>query len=150
MEEVQKAGCYLTERQYVSYSWKGDLVRNFVHGNIYGLSKLPNNNKTQPVVYLQPKIQVYRPQLRFDDCDRFELIFSNPCNEPNKLLVRVFDENWLELERRESLVPPKGLEVLDFDNRSRQMVLAENQSRIGLWRPIIFKYYESSFDVLHS
>jgi hypothetical protein len=34
-------------------------------------------------------------------------------------------------------------------NHPSQLVFVENQSRIGLWRPVIFKYYESYFDVLH-
>ena len=148
--EIQRAGCYLADRQYVSFLWKGDLVCNYAHGNIYGLSKLPNEDKIQSVVYLQPKIRVYRPQLRFDDCDRFELAYSNPCKESSELLVRIFDENWQELERRENKIPPRGLKILEFNNHSRQYVFVENQSWIGLWRPIIFKYYKSYFDVLHS
>ena len=149
LDEIQRAGCYLTDRQYVSYFKKGDAIHNYVHGNIYGLSKLATEDKTQSLVPMQRKNQVYRPQLRFDDCDRFELVYSNPAKEPLALIVRVFDANWKELERRDSLIPARGLEVLEFDNHSRELVLVENQSKIGLCRPIIFKHYESFFDVLH-
>ena len=149
MDEIQKAGCYLVDRQYVSYSWKDDIFLNYAHGNIYGLSKLATENKARSLVPMQRKTQIYRPQLRFDDCDKFELIYLNPAEEPLELLVRLFDDNWKELERRDSLIPARGLEVLEFDNHSRELVLVENQSKIGLCRPIIFKHYESFFDVLH-
>jgi hypothetical protein len=149
LEEIQRAGCYLTDRQYVSYLKKGDLIHNYVHGNIFGLSKLATDDTTRSLVPIQRKTQVYRPQLRFDDCDRFELVYSNPTEEPLTLLVRLFDANWNELERQVSLIPVGGLEVLEFDNHSRKLVLVENLSKIGLCRPIIFKYYESFFDVLH-
>jgi hypothetical protein len=149
MGEIQKAGCYLVDRQYVSYSWKDDIFFNYSHGNIYGLSKLATENKARSLVPMQRKTKVYRPQLRFDDCDRFELVYSNSAEEPLALLVRLFDANWKELERRDSLIPARGLEVLEFDNHSRELVLVENQSKIGLCRPIIFKHYESFFDVLH-
>jgi hypothetical protein len=149
MGEIQKAGCYLVDRQYVSYSWKDDIFFNYAHGNIYGLSKLATENKARSLVPMQRKTQIYRPQLRFDDCDNFELIYSNPAKEPLELLVRLFDDNWNEIERRDSLIPPRGLEVLKFDNKSRELVLVENQSQIGLCRPVIFKHYESFFDVLH-
>jgi hypothetical protein len=149
MDEILKAGCYLVDRQYVSYSWKDDIFFNYAHGNIYGLSKLGTENKVRSLVPTQRKTQIYRPQLRFDDCNNFELIYSNPAEEPMELLVRLFDDNWKELQRRESLIPARGLEVLEFENHSRELVLVENQSRIGLCRPIIFKHYESFFDVLH-
>jgi hypothetical protein len=149
MGEVQKAGCYLVDRQYVSYSWKDDIFFNYVHGNIYGLSKLATENKARSLVPMQRKTQIYKPQLRFDDCDSFELIYSNPAEETLELLVRLFDENWNEIERRDSFIPSRGLEVLKFENSSRKLVLVENQSQIGLCRPIIFKHYESFFDVFH-
>ena len=110
---------------------------------------MATEDKTRSLVPMQRKNQVYRPQLRFDDCDRFELVYSNPAKKPLALIVRVFDANWKELERRDSLIPARGLEVLEFDNPSRELVLVENQSKIGLCRPIIFKHYESFFDVLH-
>jgi hypothetical protein len=147
--EIQKAGCHLVDRQYVSYSWKDDTFFNYAHGNIYGLSKLATENKVRSLVPMRRKTQAYRPQLRFDDCDNFELIYSNPAEKPLELLVRLFDDNWNEIERRCSLIPSRGLEVLSFDNNSRELVLVENQSQIGLCRPIIFKHYESFFDVFH-
>ena len=149
MDEIQKAGCYLVDRQYVSYSWKDDTFFNYAHGNIYGLSKLATENKVRSLVPMQRKTQVYRPQLRFDDCDNFELIYSNPTEKPLELLVRLCDDNWNEIERRGILIPARGLEVLKFDNNSRELVLVENQSQIGLCRPVIFKFYESFFDVFH-
>lgn len=149
LDEIQKAGCYLTERQYVSYFWKGDTIRNYVHGNIYGLSKLPSENKTRSLVPIQRKTQIYRPQLRFDDCDRFELVYSNPSEKPMNLLVRFFDDSWSEIEQKESTILSRGLSILEFDNHSRELVLVENQSQIGLCRPVIFKYYDSFFDVFH-
>jgi hypothetical protein len=149
ISEIQKAGCYLVDRQYVSYSWKGDNFFNYVHGNIYSLSKLETENKARSLVPMRRETQIYRPQLRFDDCDCFELIYSNPAEESLELLVRLFDDSWNEIERRDSLIPPRGLEVLNFENSSRDLVLVENQSKIGLCRPIIFKHYNSFFDVLH-
>jgi hypothetical protein len=149
LDVIRKAGCYFTDRQYVSYFWQGDTIRNYVHGNIYGLSKLPSKNKTRSLVPTQRKIQIYRPQLRLDDCDRFELVYSNPSKKPLELLVRLFDDSWNEKGRQESIIPSKGLRIMEFDNQSRELVLMENQSRIGLCRPVIFKHYESFFDVLH-
>ena len=147
--EIQKAGCHLADRQYVSYSWKNDIFFNYVHGNIFSLSKLASENKVRSLVPIHRKTHVYRPQLRFDDCDKFDLVYSNPAEEPLKLLVRLFNDNWNEIHRREVCIPPRGLEILNFNNNSRKFVLVENQSRIGLCRPVIFKFYESFFDVLH-
>jgi hypothetical protein len=150
MGEIQKAGCHLVDRQYVAYSWKDDTFFNYAHGNIYGLSKSATDNKVRSLVPMQRKTQIYRPQLRFDDCDNFELIYPNPAEEPLELLVRLCDAKWNEIERRGILIPPRGLEVLKFDNNSRELVLVENQSQIGLCRPVIFKFYKSFFDVFHS
>lgn len=141
---------YFNDRQYVSYSYKEDIFWNYAHGNIYCLSKSPERNNVQSVVPKQPKLITYRPQLRVDDCDRFELVYVNPLEKPMEILVKGFDENWREMVREKGVISPRGLQIFEFDNRpSRSVVFVENRSRVGLLRPIFFKHYDSFFDVFH-
>ena len=148
-EKLQGTQCYFNDRQYVSYSWKEDVFWSYTHGNIYCLSKLPKGFNVRSVVPKQSKEIIYRPQLRMDDCDKFELFYVNPLKKPMKILVRGFDENWKESTRRECVIPSRGLQVFEFNNQSRSIVFVENRSRASLLRPTIFKYYDSFFDVLH-
>jgi hypothetical protein len=148
-EKLQGTQCYFNDRQYVSYSWKEDVFWNYTHGNIYCLSKLPKGFNVRSVVPKQSKEITYRPQLRMDDCDKFELFYVNPLKKPMKILVQGFDEKWKESTRRECVIPSRGLQIFDFNNQSRSIVFVENRSRASLLRPTIFKYYDSFFDVLH-
>lgn len=148
-EKTQGTQCYFNDRQYVSYSWKDEIFWNYTHGNIFCLSKSPKEHNVRSIVPKQPKLITYRPQLRMDDCDKFELLYVNPLEKPLKILVQGIDESWKESARRESVIPPRGLQIFEFNNQSRSVVFVENRSRVGLLRPIIFKYYESFFDVLH-
>lgn len=149
-EEIQEMQSYFNDRQYVSYSWTNDTFWNYVHGNIYCLSKPPKENNIRSVVSEQSTIKTYRPQLRLDDCNKFEVIYVNPLGKPLNILVQVFGENWQEVDRRVGVLPPRGLELFEFEDQSRSIVFLENRSRIGLLRPIVFKYYKSYFDVLHA
>ena len=148
-ETIQGKQSYFNDRQYVSYSWKGDNFWNYTHGNIFCLSKSPEEAYVRSIVPKQPKIITYRPQLRMDDCNKFELFYINPLEKPLDILVQGYDENWIELERKKGVIPPRGLQVFEFENQSHSVVFVENLSRIGLLRPIVFKHYESFFDVLH-
>jgi hypothetical protein len=85
-----------------------------------------------------------------DDCDRVELIYVNPLEKPLALLVQLFDRNGQEVERRKDVISSRGLKTFEFDNQLRSIVFVENSSRMGQLRPVIFKHYESFFDVLHS
>ena len=149
LKEIYKAKCHLLDIHYVSYSKRNDAFRNYAHGNIYGVSNDPEKEKINSLLCVFPKTQVYRPQIRFDDSDRFELAYANASGKEIEILVRAFNDKLEEVERRIKLVPPFGIRVFEFENSSHNLAFVENQSQIGLWRPIIFKYYQSFFDVLH-
>jgi len=149
LEECRKEGCYIVERQYVSYSKKNDNFLNYVHGNTYGLFKLPNKDEIRSLISKKTKNQIFRPQCRLDDCDKFELIYTNPSSKKEQILIRLLSEDGEEIQKREQIISSRGMHIFKFDNHLRKLSLVENHSRIWSWRPIIFKYYESYFDVLH-
>ena len=94
--------------------------------------------------------QIYMPQLRFDDCDRFEMVYTNPLPSSTKLVIQTLDRannTVTQISRRLSSLETVAIE---FDNESRGHVTIRHESNVFEWRPLIFKYYDSHFDVLHS
>jgi hypothetical protein len=76
--ELTEAGSIIAERNYVSFRQQEDTLWSYVHGNANALVK-PNDNDSLKTLAGKPENSYsYRPQVRFDDCLRFELIYINP------------------------------------------------------------------------
>jgi hypothetical protein len=143
-------GSYFIDRQYVGFKRHGEPLWNFAHGNVAALTHRPKAKKfgcltTQPKHYA-----VYRPQIHLNDCRRFELIYANPTLRKVDIIINFLDYRRQKISTRHKQIPPKGLCIFEFDNIERNCVSIEHKGPIELWRPIIFKYYNTHFDVLHS
>ena len=91
---------------------------------------------------------VYRPHIRFD-AHAFDLVHVNPANRPLDLVLRFMSAAGHEVQRANVRVPVRGTIFTSHSNPEGALVHVESVTRSSLWRPIIFKYYETHFDVLH-
>jgi hypothetical protein len=143
-------GSHLSERGYVGFRRPGDRLWSYVHGNQHVLSATPAGD-VSPVATKSYREWSFRPQLRLDDADAFDLVISNPVSRPVTLSVRFFGAHGCEIERIIADVPPRGMTLLsrdraDGDDRIQSV---ETSGRCIMWRPLVFKYYASHFDALH-
>jgi hypothetical protein len=141
---------FTVDRQYVAFRRKNDVLWNYVHGNLYARTKNPEGQKINSLMAKDRSLHCYRPHLRFADCDKFEAVYTNPAQKSVPITVKLLDENRNEISRKKVSIPPGGLHVFEFENLNRQCVMIEHQGGLAFWRPVIFKYYETHFDVLHS
>ncbi len=143
------AGVYLSDRGYVGYKHVSHTVWNYVHGNLQAMAKSENH----PVSLIGGwgwRPEVYRPQLTFDDCKSFELAFTNPTPMTQSVEVRYLDRYRSIIGRDKKRLPPRGVCLFEYDNEHKNCSMVENSGRVTMWRPVVFKNYESHFDVLHS
>ena len=95
-------------------------------------------------------LQTYRPQVSFADCKMFELIAVNPTEKSQPVTFQVFSDNYEEIERRDVDIAPCGCSVQKFDNPDGRIQSASMSGFVYMWRPVLIKYWDSSFDVFHS
>lgn len=138
---------HLTERGYIAYHRKNEKLKSFCHGNMQSLSK-SENRKYQSVVGVSSDC-VYHPQLILSDCHEFELIYTNPTLQAQAIILNFYDKDNKELKRIEDVIKPLGVQCFKINNDNHAIHVFKNSGKIVLWRPAIFKYYSTHFDVMH-
>jgi hypothetical protein len=143
-------GSHITERGYVGFRTRSKALWSYSHGN---LNAVAADRPEGPLRFIHGHRRtrgVYRPQLSFEDCRSFELLFTNPTPRVQPLTVRVLGRAGTSvLETRTADLAPGALRIFGFENGAGRYGLVECSGRPIMWRPLIFKHYESHFDVLH-
>jgi hypothetical protein len=146
----KESGTYPMERCYYAFKWRDDDIWSYVHGNLKAVSKHPDKKTPDYVSGYTKEARFYRPQLLFDDCDRFELFYTNPSSKARSIELRLKDINQNIIETKAAVILPSGIHIFDIDNKDRSIAIVEGWGQIAMWRPLIMKYYQSHFDVFHS
>ncbi len=146
------AGGHMVERNYLAFRRNSDAspIWAYVHGNTYALSRTDADAPLRSVAGRPGSKIPYRPQMRFDDCDAFDLVFSNTTNRKLEVEVRCLDAVRKLVRRDHAILPPRGVARIAVDNAKRDIVMVENYGDHFMWRPVVFKFYQTGFDVLHS
>ena len=145
-DELVNYGSYVSEKGYVGYNYDNG-PWNFVHGNNSSLS-LSKNGSIIPLLSKSLfKNNSYIPQVRFDDCTNSSLIFSNSLDSDLKTKIELFDNNWNKLKIINTITLPKNTKIISLDSINHTYV--KIKSNILLFRPLIFKKYNTYFDIFH-
>lgn len=136
----------LTERGYVSYRRRQDTLRSYVHGNLYAVGCHPVTRRMRNLGAVSRNEQVYRPQVRLDDCLYAELALSNFTARSINVTVGPIDGS---AAGREFALAPSGSLVLDTRDALAGWPLVSLHSRAAFLRPLLFKHYATHFDPMH-
>lgn len=148
VERYESFKSHLTERGYIAYSRRGDVIRSFCHGNLQALSQAPNQKGFSYVAATAAPMR-YHPQLILSDSRKIELIYTNPSPRSRDLLVNFFDKESRKIEERKIKVPARSVKLITVNNPDGKIHTFDNVGSIVMWRPVIKKYYETHFDVMH-
>lgn len=139
---------HLTERGYIGYRRKGDVIKSFCHGNLQALSQAPEQNGFSYVAATTAPMR-YHPQLILSDSHMIELIYTNPSARSKPLSVNLFDKDSNKVGERHVIVPARSVRIIKIDNVDKTIHTFDNFGGIVMWRPVIKKYYDTHFDVMH-
>lgn len=148
IEKYVEQSSHLTERGYIGYRRRGETVKSFCHGNLQSLAQ-GESGKGFSYVAATGKPLRYYPQLIISDCDRAELIYTNPSPRSKALKINLYGRQQEEIDQINAIVPSCGVRVISIDNRDRKIHTFDNIGEIVMWRPIIKKFYQTHFDALH-
>lgn len=139
---------HLTERGYIGYRRKGDVLKSFCHGNLQALSQAPEQKGFSYVAATVAPMR-YHPQLILSDSHMIELIYTNPSAHSKALSINFFDKNSNKVDERHVIVPARSVRIIKIDNPDKAIHTFDNVGGIVMWRPVIKKYYDTHFDVMH-
>lgn len=143
----------ILERSYTSYRNQDRCdLWSYVHGccNTYVLSYDFTGERTSHLCQRAIEKQNFRPQLRFDDCDRFEVFISNPLRSVEEFVLRVYDQRGQLSEETPHRLSSLACKKVRVDSSGMDKARIELECHVYMGRPLLFKYYQSHFDVLHS
>jgi hypothetical protein len=151
-DTVQCGGGHMVERNYLAFRRAQDQspIWAYVHGNTYAFSCDGHDAPLRSIAGRPRAPLVYRPQMCFDDCDAFDLVFSNTSTRAVEAEVRLLDKVRETVRTERVRLAPRGLARIGIDNGDRCITMVENYGAHFMWRPMVFKFYETGFDVLHS
>lgn len=140
----------VAERGYTSYRRKTDAPGfwSYAHGNVYIRGYDPATGRVQALGQPTHEPWRMRPQVTFEDCRHFELCFANPVNGPFDMTLNLLGSGNQVLETRQQTLQPFSGFV--FSSEGLDVVSVEVLAKFTMFRPIIFKYYDSHFDVFHA
>ncbi len=139
---------HLTERGYIGYRRKGDSLKSFCHGNLQSLSQGPHQKDFSYVAATAAPMR-YHPQLILSDSRKIELIYTNPSARAQSLSINLFDKAGHKVEEKHAVVPSRAVRIIEVDNADGLIHTFDNTGGIVMWRPVIKKYYDTHFDVMH-
>lgn len=140
----------IAERGFVSYKRKSDSsrLRSYAHGNANAVAYSINKHSSRRLGVVQKTVQHYRFQLSLSDALYSEVALVNFLSSDT--LVSIYQyKNTSKVKLTEIKIPSGGLWVLTSLNDFNPEFPIEFQSTLNFLRPVIFKYYENHFDVLH-
>ena len=139
---------HLTERGYIGYRRKGDVLKSFCHGNLQALSQGSEQQDFSYVAATTVPMR-YHPQLILSDSPMIELIYTNPSARSRALSINLFDKDSRKVGERHVIIPARSVRIIKIDNAEKRIHTFDNVGGIVMWRPIIKKYYGTHFDVMH-
>lgn len=148
VSRYEDAKTHLTERGYIGYHRKGDVLKSFCHGNLQALSQGPAQEGFSYVAATTAPMR-YHPQLILSDSAMIELIYTNPSSRSKALSVNLFDKDSQKVGERHVALPARSVRIIEIDNLDKAIHTFDNVGGIVMWRPVIKKYYDTHFDVMH-
>ncbi len=147
---LASAKSHMAERGYVRYRRRGDKLWGIMHGNLHGVAHQHGSSQIFTVHGRLKEPAVYRVQADMSDCDRFDVALTNPSPQNQTATVAFLDAKRTEIDRTIRDIAPGGVAVVSWDNSAASCAMIECHGRLAMWRPALFKHYESHFNVLHS
>ena len=146
IENLINLKTFISERGYVGYR-RDKKIWNYMHGN-HNAAYLSDDNKIISLTAYSFFANEYVPQLSFLDVNAFSLIFNNPMNKPIIFKIYTYDDNNNFKEKFSFKL--KSLMTLKMNiNSSYNVSYIKIKSKVIFCRPIIFKEYNTYFDIFH-
>ena len=145
-EELKKYGSYVTEKGYIGYNFNNG-PWNYVHGNNSSLSFTSDKNIYPLLSSTLLKTNSYIPQVRLDDCKNSSIIFNNPLDILLRSSIILYNRDWYKLKTIKVNTKPKNTKIIDLGDFDKSYV--KIKSNMLLFRPMIFKQYQTYFDIFH-
>ena len=146
--KITEMESFLTERGYVSYSYKSDF-RSYVHGNLDAVS-LKSDNKIQKLGVKGLLNREYHLQHELFNDAKYEIGVVNPCSKPITLKYSIIEiDTGNNLVNKVVNLPSLGSKIINIDKLDKERCRLILKSKMVMTRPLVFAIQGDFIDVFH-
>ena len=144
---IPKLSSFIAERGYVSYKYKDNPLRSYVHGNLDAISMCENNiNTVGGRGFLTRK---YNLQYELKGGSVYELGIVNSSNKNMLVECEFTPINGGPIVTKLESINSKGVKVFSIGVDPKHSYRAIMSSKLIMTRPLVFRINEDYFDVFH-
>lgn len=146
-QSVQSLGSHLAERGYVSYRYRGALLRGYVHGNLDAIARLPDHS-LQLLGGRSFRFRNYILQHALVAQDYYELGIVNPTPKKQTIVCRTLSASGELLGFETADLPSCGSHIFRVAAELAQQRIIIS-SHLIMARPLVFHIQNQTMDVFH-
>ncbi len=146
---IQKANSYIEERGYVSYQYKNNPLRSYVHGNLDAISLY--NNNIEMLGGHSFLTRQYNLQYEFtDNSASYEIGLVNASSKSKNIKCKVVStSDRVTIHERTKIIPSKGVGIFIVNVDQERPVRIIIESRLFMARPMVFSIGRNTLNVFH-
>ena len=148
-EEVNKVGSYLAERGYVSFSYKKQPSRAYVHGNLDAIS-INMKNEFQMLGTKSVLARDYNLQYELTGPAKYNIGVVNSSDKLQDVKFKIISTtNDQVYYTKYKTINPRGSAVFTYDVSDDESFRVVITSNLVMARPLVFSMTEKLIDVFH-
>lgn len=148
-EFIKEIGSYITERGYVSFLYKSNKIRTYVHGNMDSVAQLQNGG----IQYLGNASiwrRAYHLQYLFEKSSRAQIILVNTYKKRLKYCMKLLNSNtWSEISVETISIPSGGIVMYSIPQDLTITVYLVIESQAIMARPVVVDYQTQGINIFH-
>lgn len=146
-KKIGELGSYLSERGYVSYRYKGGVLRSYVHGNYDAIARLPDQT-LQLLGGTGLRRREYHLQLALVNGSTYQLSIVNHAAKTQRISCKMLSSKGGILDSQAIDLTPRGVHFFKLkpQHDGHRVVII---SQLIMARPIVFQIQNQTVDVFH-
>lgn len=147
-DKLTKLGSFLTERGYLSFTYKNAPLRSFVHGNLDAIGQL-HDGERQLLGTKSFLSRSYSLQHQLIGPAIYEIGIVNPTPSAINLSCSLISTDNEVVDIQNTTIQPRGLSIFPILTERPQASRIVIKSHLVMARPLVFRIHNNNIDVFH-
>lgn len=148
-DHLKKIGAYVAERGYLSFSYRGNIIRTYVHGNMDAVA-LQGNNDIQYLGNAFIWNREYRLQYVLGNSQQSKIILINSYRKKLSFIFRLINAHSKNVISAQTFSINSGcVKTYDIPRTITDKIYLVIESKSIMARPIVINYQTQGVNVFH-
>jgi hypothetical protein len=146
---LKKIGAYVAERGYLSFSYRGNIIRSYVHGNMDAVA-LQGKDSVQYLGNAFIWNREYRLQYLLGDSRKTKIVLVNTYRKKLNFTFRLLNaDSKSDISSKTISIASGGVEIHDIPCTISEKIYLVIESKSIMARPLVIDYQTQGVNVFH-